>query len=241
MGANFDNEASGTFAGYFLSAARAGDKSFKKWTHDQVGQDQIARQNVNGDPVPIASGDVEVAKMLKELVPAAGETLERLAGYDDAGHLLLDPGHETWQRAKGIYGQNKVNLSQFDKVDDAVSYLASYIVSEAPEYLVGQKTQPVGFFSSPFKWISQRWNAASMANLIRKSMKGDEVAKATLMDVLTKRFAHLHYGFDHGEIAGTKIGAVFTPAIVGKDLDKMLEIGQAHEAERLSKKEKSKT
>ncbi len=234
-----DNKKSGTFSGYFLSAARVGDETFKNWVHDHVGQDQIARQNVNGDPVPVALGDADFAKMLKDLIPAAGEALEKLAGYDDAGHLLLDPGHETWQRAKGIYGQNKVDLSKFDTVDDAISYLASYIVSDAPEFLVGDN-KPVGFFSSPIRWVKQRWNTGSMINLLNKARKGDKQALATLEDVLTKRFAHLHYGFDHGVIEGEKVGAAFSPSIVGTDLNKMLEAGRLHEADRLAKKEKSK-
>jgi hypothetical protein len=231
-GADFDNKKSGKISGYFLSAARAGDKDFKKWTHNEVGQDQIARQNVNGDPVPIASGDAQFAELIKELIPAVGEAIQGLLGYDDAGHLLLDAGHETYQRAKEHYGKNKFDLSRFDKVDDAIQYLASYIVDQAPEFLVGENSKPVGFFTSPLKWIKQRWSVASMVKLIYNAKNGDPKAKEALKEVLTKRFAHLHYAIDRGEVKGTKIGAVFTPEIVGKDLNKMLKHGAEHEQKR---------
>lgn len=234
FGPDFDNRSSGKFYGYLLSAARAGNKDYVKWMHENIGKDYVVRQNVQGDPVPIASGDREMAKLLRELIPGAGEVLSTLADYDDVGHLLLDDGNEAWQRAKNLYGKEELSLDEFDKLDDAVHYIASWLVEEKsiPEFITSKKSTTW----NPITKIKTWWNTAKAVSLINEARKGDEKARSKLAKLLEQRYAHLHYGH-HRE----GMGAVFTPNVVGRDLDKMLQKGETHEMNRQAAIAKKKT
>jgi hypothetical protein len=231
-----DNLESGMFAGYFLSGARTGDTVFKNWVHENVGQNQIARQNVNGDPVTIALGDKKIAEWLLGNVPAAGEALQDLVGYDDVGRLLLDLPLEVWLRAYAQYELSDASLARFRTLDDAIRVLGKTIVEELPEFIQGKPNKVVGFFGSIKNFFSGIWNTGSMINLVKKAAQGDAKAREELADLIKKRFAHLHYGFDYGFVNKTHVGAVFAPRIVGRDLKRMLEQGRLHEAQRLEEK-----
>ena len=222
FGPEFDNSKSGTFYGYLLSAARAGNKAYAEWMRSSIGETNIVRQNVHGDPVPIAAGDHEMANLMRELIPGAGELLSSMADYEDAGVYFKDDGTEAWNRARQLYGEKGILLDQFENLDDAVRYIASWIVDEKiiPEGVANKKESS---WWNPFSKIGTWWNTKNTITLINAARKGDEKAKEKLGLLLERRFAHFHYGH-HRE----GMGAVFTPGVVGRDLDKMAQDVYAH-------------
>jgi hypothetical protein len=229
FGADFDNQKSGNFNGYFLSAARVGDKNYAKWIHQNVGRDFIARQNVAGDPVPIAAADEQVTQLFQK-IPAAGKILAKAAGnYEDTGHLLYDDGHEAWTRAKEIYKEEGVLLRDFEDLDNAIHHLTRYIIDEEkiPQALVSNKTKHSSW--NPFAKIQDWWNVYSMGRKIQNALS-DENEKAQLEKLLNRRFSHFHYGLEIDAM-----GPVFSPAVVGRDLDKMLEYGRQQELSKAQK------
>ncbi|MBP6985906.1 MAG: hypothetical protein KBB83_04870 [Alphaproteobacteria bacterium] len=221
FGSDFRNDEDFHFYGYFLSAARIGDKVYKKWVHDHVGKPFIIRQNVEGDPTPVSSGDKKIGQFL-HTIPVVGELLAKnISHYDDTGYLLLDNGHQVWKRAKILYEQEGYDMDSFAETEDTVRYIASWVLmdeSAVPKFLA-PKQDNTSFFWSPIKWVKNRIRAAKIANLIRQALTGDQDATKELTDlseVILTRYAHLHYGHYYKDI-----GAVFSQTIVGRDLDKM--------------------
>lgn len=228
FGANFSNQKNHHFYGYFLSAARAGNKAYKKWVHEHVGQAFIIRQNVEGDPTPISSGDEKVGEYVNQ-IPVVGELLAKnMTQYDDTGYLLLDSGHKTWKRAKALYEEEGHDMDTFSETEDIVRYMASWVLqdeSSIPKYLAPHK-EDTSFFWSPIKWVKNRIRAAKIANLVRKALSGDKDATQeleALSETVLTRYAHLHYGHYYKDI-----GAVFSHSIVGRDLDDMVMRGLLH-------------
>ncbi len=235
FGPKFDNKKTFNFYGYFLSAARAGDKDYKKWVHEKVGREFIIRQNVEGDPTPVSSGDEKMGELMAR-IPVIGEILaKRITQYDDTGYLLLDDGHKTWKRARNLYEREGFDINKFEETEDMVRYLASWVVNdeESVPKFIAPKQEKTSFFWSPIKWIRNRVKTARTLNHIRNAIMGDkEAAKKLegLSDLILTRYAHLHYGHYR---PGT--GAAFDPEVVGRDLDAMAKRGHKHELKRSGK------
>lgn len=232
FGKKFKNQTDFRFYGYYLSAARAGDKAYRKWVHQHLGKSFIIRQNVEGDPTPVSSGDEKMAEYV-ERIPVIGEILaKRIAQFDDTGYLLLDDGHKVWKRARDLYEQEGYDIDKFTEVEDFVRYLASWVIedqSAIPKYLAPKKDGD-SFLWSPLRWTKSRIKAAKTFNLIRQSFNGDQEALKeleALKDLFISRYAHLHYGHHKPEI-----GAAFDPYVVGRDLDSMAIRGKKHIEEK---------
>jgi hypothetical protein len=222
FGEGFRNQDWGTFYAYVLSAARLGDSTYVKWMHDNVGKDYFARQNVKGDPVPIVSGDSAMAKYLRELGAGVGEAFEQYAGFADAGHLLLDDGDETWARAQELYKSEGVRLDGVDAVNDAIHNLTAFLGYMAPDYIVSKSDARANgtYFGKIRSWANTTYVVIGTVLSSRYRSK--------LADIVSKRYAHLHYGhYRKG------LGTVFDPMIVSRDIDRMLEFGDQHEAQRM--------
>jgi len=244
FGEGFDNKKDARLYGMFFSAARAGDKDYKKEMHSVVGEEFILNQNVHGDPVPIASGDKDIAAKLKG-VPVLGEYFQSLANYDDTGMLLLDDPDATFNRAKELYIQEgRFSKKEFDEFEEAMRYVASWAVdpNSIPEFLLSpeEKKEGVKLTFNPLSWLSwasekvtapvlkasEYYTIVKLGNNMRKALGGDKEALAKVSAMLEARYAHLHYGFhlkpEEGE---ADRGAVFTKGIVGRDLNQMLRDG----------------
>lgn len=237
FGENFNNKNDAKFYGYFLSAARAGDKEYRKWVHEHVGRPFIVRQNVDGDPAPVSAGDERMHNVVSQ-VPVVGEILsKRFTMYDDTGYLLLDDGHKVWKRARDLYEAEGFDMARFEEIEDLVRYVASWIVEDeqaVPKFLV-PKGSSTSFFWSPIKWTKNRIQTAKTINLLRRALMGDEEAKKELeefSEIVMTRYAHLHYG--HFREA---TGAAFDPLVVGRDMDAMADRGHKHEIKRKAEAE----
>jgi hypothetical protein len=240
FGEDFDNKTWGTFNGYLLSKARTGDSDYVKFFHKHVGKDYLAVQDCDGDPVTFASGDKEVAKLIHEMIPAAGEILAKsMAGYADEGHYLIDDAQETWERSLALYKDSGIAIDDFATLDEAVNYLASWMVDEKkiPAALVSNKPQRSAW--NPLNKFARWYNVYKTGSMIKGAMKGDEKAKKKAATLLGRRLAFIHYG--HHDDA---MGAVFNPAVVGRDLNKMLARGHEYEknkeAKHAAEKQKAK-
>lgn len=241
FGSGFDNKNSGTFNGYFLSAARAGTKDFVKWAHDYVGQDNIARQNVAGDPVPIAAVDSEMGKFVRKNLPAAGKILSKEAsGYADTGHLLYQDWREGEKLARACYETDGVSIEDFKTLDTAIHDVLSNVLDEKdiPEALITYKSNRSSW--NPFNAFSKLSNLWSAKGTIQAALK-DEHMKAKLENLFERRLAYFHLGhYKEG------VGATFDPRVVDRNLNGMLKRGaeqdqykaaQRAEAKKLEKEE----
>ncbi len=238
FGASFSNKKDSKFYGYFLSAARAGDKEYRKWVHEHVGHAFVVRQNVEGDPAPISAGDARMHNLVSQ-VPVVGEILsKRFTMYDDTGYLLLDDGHKVWKRARDLYEREGFDMNRFEEIEDLVRYVASWIVEDeeaVPKYLA-PKGSSTSFLWSPIKWTRNRIHTAKTINLLRRALMGDQEAMKELeqfSEIVMTRYAHLHYGHFREDT-----GAAFDPAVVGRDLDAMADRGHVHEIKRKARMEK---
>lgn len=232
FGKNFDNKKDFKFYGYFLSAARAGNKEYRKWVHQHVGRTFIVRQNVDGDPAPVSAGDARMHHVVSQ-VPVVGELLSKhFMLYDDTGYLLLDDSHKVWKRARELYKEQGLDISRFEEIEDLVCYVASWVMEDeenVPKFLA-PKTQDTSFFWSPIKWVKKRIQTAQTINLLRRMLMGDTQAAQELeefSEIVLMRYAHLHYGHHHPET-----GAVFDPEVVGRDLETMAQRGHKNELKR---------
>lgn len=227
FGTKINNSQSGTFYGYFLSAARVGDRVYARWMHENVGKDNIARQNVKGDPVPIASGDKDMAKTLKASVPALGELLSETADYADTGHLLFDDAKEVWERAKASYLKAGIDVYELEAFTNGLYNAASMMFgTEAiPDFIA---TQPEYCSWNPITKAKNCIDTIGFANKTISALRGKSTAQNELSDLATKRYAHLHYGHFRREVNT----AVFDPLVVGRDIDKMLMQGVQHEEKK---------
>ncbi len=237
FGPDFNNRTSGNFSAYLLSAARVGDRDYVQWMHDAVGVDNIARQNVKGDPVPVASGDRDFAKLLREMLPGVGELLALMADYDDAGHLLLDDGDEAWRRAKELYAHEGLSVSDFDSIDDSVRYVASWLVNEkaVPSFIVGESPTKASWLFQPWAKFRTWIDTYRVIRIVKKAIAGDVKAQTKIADLIQQRYGHLHYGFYK-----QGLGASFDPRVVGRDIELMLQRGEEHQKAKRLQKEANK-
>lgn len=234
FGEGFNNTTSNNMMGYFLSAARVGDADYKRSMHKYVGENNIIRQNVFGDPVPVAAPDKNLSELIAK-VPALGTILGDFFDYDDTGILLLDDANDAWSRAKGMHIANGKDAGRYDTLDDNMRELLGLLLGEEkiPSFLVAPKKEQ-GYFSKFVPdFISKAGSAKKcldLVSLVSQAKAGDKKAIKTLeelAELLSDRLAHLHYGFNREEV-----GAVFNPGVVGKDMDKMLAQGDAHTAKK---------
>jgi len=228
------NQSTGRYYGYFLSAARAGDKDFAKWMHNKIGKDYIVRQNVDGDPVPVVLGDKAVCDFVRA-IPAVGEPLSKMADYDDVGHLLLDSHDDVWNRAQGLFKEAKVNVEELNNFEAAIYYVGNTLVGEdsVPGFIA--KKQAASSWN-PFSALWQINNARSYGMLLKDAKSGNKEAQQKLGLMLEQRYGHLHYGhYKEG------VGATFDPNVVGRDLNKMLAHGDCHEKAKAEKEAQAKT
>ena len=221
FGEGFDNTKMNNFGAYLLSVARAGDDQFRDWLHQKIGKENILRQNVHGDLVPIVSADQKLSKTIKKL-PALGELFEEMGGFaNDVGFLLFDDPIDAWYRAKDYYvkvvGRNPL---QYDLLDNALRLLfgnsfASIILEPKKTKLTSQvKDKIIGTIG-----------LAGLGVKLARIVAGSEKASDDLKKLLTERFSHLHYLLRIKEIEGTH----FSPLVINRDLDKMLIRGLEHQ------------
>jgi hypothetical protein len=235
FGPDFDNKKSGTFNGYFLSGARTGDEEYANWVHKHVGKDYIARQNVAGDPVPVALVDEEVQKIVLK-IPALGKILvEAAGGYADTGHLLYEDGAEVGRRANALFVEEGLSIDEFSKLDTFIRDLLSFKLNkeDIPQALISNS---VSSSWNPVAKLQNLWNNYKIGQMIYSAAQGDKQSQAMLDQLLTMRFGHFHYGHFKKE-TGT---AGFDPKIIGRDLDKYLEYGRQHELTKENALQKAK-
>ncbi len=218
FGQGFNNIETPRMFGYFLSEPRVGNEDYANAVHQIVGEQNIVRQNVQGDPVPVALGNRFFGKALGWLFPK----LKRISIYKDTGTLLLDSGAKIWKR------MNTPELRK-ERWDYQKSVLISFISDQVNSFTYA--LNPIGFFkeiaeevkatSLPFKapralWSFSKGFAKRALGLFRPGVKA---IKDITVDALTTRLAHYHYGFNFRDDRG----AIFDPRVVSAtNLDSLI-------------------
>jgi hypothetical protein len=255
FGEGFDNKKTNNLSGYFFSMARAGDQDYADYVNDMIGKDNVIRHNVHGDPVPIANGSEAFANWFRQTAgPIAYSMMYKNMGFGDIGTLALQDGHETYEQAKKLYKADGYDTTQFDTLDLAMQYIVGKTGKNVPVEIIGKMTE-AEFMKQPFTWIDQKvfgiMDKVAVFKMVKKivgaivsaTMGGkdaglvgktvhfalaDANAGNELAELLTKRYAHFHLGYDEGMKDGTLMGAHFNPKLV-LDTDKCLEAGRKHE------------
>jgi hypothetical protein len=216
----FENSEDSRFYGYFLSVPRVGDRDYVDAVHSKVGKDYLIRQNVHGDPVTIGLGNKTLGRTLGLFVPY----FKRISVYEDSGYLLLDTGSKAWKRINNLTLKEetkKYRKQLFYRFLNEQKEVLKYAINPVPlAKEVVQKTRGTNII---LKTPGALWALTKGIGkrALNTPIPGLKALKDLIVDSLTTRFAHYHYGFNHRDGRG----AVFDPKVVSRDWDTMLKKG----------------
>lgn len=233
FGEDFNNRLNSRLYGYFLSVPRGEDEDYIKALHALVGKENLIRQNLHGDPVPVAFGNIHYERMLRFLSPIikwkAGLKIFSLKGssiYKDSGYLLLDTTSFARKRMKEKGLDQDVWKNQKKVMEDfilnqkkSIQYALNLrrFAQEARE----ETSQSRGLRKAP-RFLEALVKGTAL-RIVKPFLPVPKAAWELLSNSLVSRFAHLHYGHDSAD----QRGAVFCSEIVGTgdELDVMFERG----------------
>ncbi|MBX9804332.1 MAG: lipase family protein [Alphaproteobacteria bacterium] len=223
FGLGFDNHKDPRFYGYFLSAPRVGNKAYVDTLHAVVGEECIIRQNLHGDPVPVALGKSPTKWLLPSVYPFLKETLN----YKDSGYLLLDTSSDAMRRIKekGLdvhYWMNQKAVIEAYKTDQVKALKQAIDLKSLVKEVRDEIDKSTGFWKVPkFLWSLSK---GALKRIVQPFIAAPKAALHLGVNYLTSRVAHFHYGHDFADGRG----AVFSSEVVGStdlELQKMFETG----------------
>jgi hypothetical protein len=233
FGEDFNNSLNSRLYGYFLSVPRVGDEYYIKALHTLVGKENLIRQNLHGDPVPVAFGNIHYERMLRFLSPIikpiVGLKTFSLKGssiYKDSGYLLLDTTSSARKRMeeKGldqdVWKNHKKVMEDF-AVGQVSSIQYSLDLGRFKQEVIEETSQSRGFWKVP-RFLGAFVKGTAL-RIVKPLLPAPKAALGLLSNSLVSMFAHLHYGHDSAD----QRGAVFCSKIVGAndELDIIFERG----------------
>ncbi len=251
FGPQFNNAESNSFQYYGLSVPRVfAGKVTKTWVEGMFGKDNMIRQNVHGDPVPVSA-----VKKLSNFQQDFLKTLIQPNFKKAAAQWMLHKGNmdnipfiSQWLATKlenGIdWGTNLTtdflkNRPQFKlflekKIEDAVEDFVGFegvghlaldsVTAAHKRNLWAQTTSFLGRFASNTKdVVTGYYSKLTGQKTTAPGFWG--LLKNTATDALYTFTAPLHYGSTVADEGGS-----FDPNVVGRDVAKLVGIGKAHQA-----------
>lgn len=230
FGEGYDNTKSNNIGAYIYSAPRALSKEGVKIMEEVVGQDNTLRQNVQGDPVPVAA--------LKSLEDSFKHIFRIIEGGRAKGETAFAkvPFIGSWLEEKvfSILSNNpqfKVFLEH--KLEDAMSMVSGYdsvghLALDDTGATLTRMLLPAtkAFFkrtAANFKGVFKGYYGAIMGNGAPNPGFASFLS-TTLYDLAATGIAPLHYGTT---LVGD--GGAFDYHLPSLDTDKLLKRGAAHE------------
>ncbi|MBX9787042.1 MAG: lipase family protein [Alphaproteobacteria bacterium] len=221
FGEDFNNSLNSRLYGYFLSVPRVGDEDYIKALHTLVGNENLIRQNVHGDPVPVVLGNIHYERTLRFLSPiikpAVGLKAFSLKGssiYKDSGYLLLDTTSSARKRMKDkgldqdVWKNHKKVMEDF-AIGQVSSIQHSLDLGRFKQEVIEETSQSRGFWKVP-GFLGALIKGTAL-RIVKPFLPAPKAALGLLSNSLVSKFAHLHYGHDNAD----QRGAVFCSEIVG--------------------------
>jgi len=228
FGKGFNNAESNNFKGFFLSTPKAVGKVGAEVIADVVGNDNMIRQNVHGDPVPVVA--------LKKVEAKLKSVLEWVQGDRKRGEtgIARIPLVGKWLEGALFSVLEKPQFKIFleENIEDAlgafsgyhsVGHLALDDTGDALKRMIWPATKALAArtASNFVGMVKGYWGALVGNNVPNPGITG--FIGNTFFDIASTFIAPLHHGTT---LAGQ--GGAFDKDLPSKDTDALLKQGQDH-------------